>query len=154
MVCEKVGMKRKQEAHILKDLEKKMVFLVGPRQVGKTWLAKKVGEHFEHVVYLNYDHLEDRDLIKHESWLKQTDLLILDELHKMPKWKNYLKGLYDTKLPYLKILVTGSARLDTFNQMGDALSGRYFSHHLLPFSPSELAHLDLGNDIDNRHEGL
>jgi len=67
-----------------------------------------------------------------------VDLLVFDELHKMKKWKNYLKGVYDTKPPHLQILVTGSARLETFRQAGDSLAGRFFAHRLMPFSLSEL----------------
>ncbi len=116
-----------------------MVFLVGPRQVGKTWLAKELMRPFAHPLYLNYDHLEDREVVAEEAWLPETDLLVFDELHKMEGWKNYLKGVYDTKPSHLSILVTGSARLDTFRQGGDSLAGRYFTHRLLPFSVAELA---------------
>lgn len=140
-------MQRVQAKAILKDLQKKMVFLVGPRQVGKTHLAKTIARHFEKPVYLNWDSILDRKLILNQSWLPETDMLILDELHKMPKWKNYLKGLYDTKLPHLKILVTGSARLDVFRKAGDSLAGRYFIHHLLPLSPSELKQLKRAVDL-------
>lgn len=70
--------------------------------------------------------------------MPNTELLILDELQKMPGWKNYLKGLYDTKLPLLRILITGSARLEIFEQMGDSLAGRYFKHRLLPISLAEM----------------
>lgn len=73
-----------------------------------------------------------------ESWLNNTELLIFDELHKMPNWKNYLKGVFDTKPANLKILVTGSARLDLYDQIGDSLAGRYFRHRLLPFSLAEI----------------
>lgn len=140
-------MERTQTPYILKDLDKKMVFLVGPRQVGKTWLAKKIGESFLHSQYLNYDRFEDRKIIQKEAWLDTTDLLILDELHKMPNWKNYLKGVYDTKKEALKILVTGSARLDIIRQIGDSLAGRFFAHHLMPFSPAELKNTSV-NDMD------
>jgi len=75
-----------------------MVFIVGPRQAGKTWLAMDVARSFNNSVYLNYDHLQDCGIIKKEVWRENTELLILDELHKMPGWKNYLKGLCDTKL--------------------------------------------------------
>ena len=130
-------MKRIQKELIEKDLNKKMVFLVGPRQVGKTWLAKEISKNYENPLYLNYDSSKDLEMIKDESWLPNTDLLIFDEIHKMPKWKNYLKGIYDNKPEDMHILVTGSARLDTFRQSGDSLAGRYFIHHLLPFSYKE-----------------
>ncbi len=133
---------------ILKDLDKKMVFIVGPRQVGKTWLAHTIAKHFSKTVYLNYDNISDRESIKENNWPSDTDLVILDELHKMPEWKNHLKGLYDTKLDNLKILVTGSARLDTFRQAGDSLVGRFFAHHLLPFSLKEIDGTKFEGDLD------
>jgi predicted AAA+ superfamily ATPase len=60
----------------------------------------------------------------------------------MREWKNYLKGVYDTKPELLKILVTGSARLETFRQSGDSLAGRFFRHRLLPISIVELENPD------------
>lgn len=125
-----------------------MVFIVGPRQVGKTWLAKEISRDFKHAQYLNFDRAEDRQIIKKEEWPQKTDLLILDELHKMKGWKNYLKGVFDTRPPHLKILVTGSARLDTFRKSGDSLAGRFFVHHLLPFSLSELKKEKTNFEID------
>lgn len=131
-------MKRSQKSYILSDLEKKMVFVTGPRQVGKTWLAKDIARLFPNSVYLNYDSAGDRKIIRQEAWLPDTDLLILDELHKMKDWKNYLKGVYDTRPDSMRMLVTGSARLEAFRQQGDSLAGRFFRHRLLPFSPAEV----------------
>ncbi|MCF7793882.1 MAG: ATP-binding protein [Candidatus Cloacimonetes bacterium] len=130
-------MKRIQKEFMKNDLKKKMVFLVGPRQVGKTWLAKEISKDYEHPLYMNYDSIKDREIIREESWRPNVDLLIFDEIHKMPGWKNYLKGIYDNKPEDLHILVTGSARLDSFRQSGDSLTGRFFIHHLLPFSYQE-----------------
>ncbi|NGX38100.1 MAG: Holliday junction ATP-dependent DNA helicase RuvB [Chlamydiae bacterium] len=130
-------MERYQKQAILRDLQKKMVLLSGPRQAGKTTLAKNIAEEFKSSVYLTYDRSEDRKIILDESWISTVELLILDEIHKMPKWKNYLKGVYDTKPAHQKILAVGSARLEIFNQVGDSLAGRYFLHRLFPLSPAE-----------------
>jgi len=130
-------MKRWQKQQILKDLHKKMVFIVGPRQAGKTWLAKSIMDQYQFPTYLNYDNKADRKILEQQSWINESDLLIFDEIHKMPNWKNYIKGVFDTKAPHQNILVTGSARLDLLKQAGDSLAGRVFTHHLFPFSPAE-----------------
>lgn len=130
---------RKRRQAILKDLAKKMVFLTGPRQVGKTWLAKDISRDFKKPTYLNFDNPDHRQVLKGREWLPDSDFLILDEIHKMRGWKNYLKGVYDTKPEGLSILVTGSARLETFRQAGDSLAGRFFVHHLMPFCLNELS---------------
>jgi uncharacterized protein len=132
-------MERPQLALIEQDLQKKMVFLTGPRQVGKTYLALRLLKNCVRGVYLNYDNPDDRGIISKAAWLPTTDMLVLDELHKMPGWKNYLKGIFDTKAPQLRILVTGSARLETWRSAGDSLAGRYFHHRLNPLSIAELA---------------
>jgi len=138
-------MQRAQQDIIIEDLAKKMVFITGPRQVGKTSLALTISDGFAKSLYLNYDNISHRDIIHKTEWLPDTTLLILDELHKMEGWKNYLKGIYDTKLPQLQILVTGSARLDAFRQSGDSLAGRFFNHRLGPLSMAEIPN---GTDED------
>ena len=141
-------MRRIQKEWILKDLKKKMVFIVGPRQSGKTWLAKDIAKEFSNVIYLNYDQVLDRKIIKEQAWLPSTNLLILDELHKMENWKNFIKGIYDTKPDCMSILVTGSARLDIYDHFGDSLAGRYFRHRLLPLSLAELKQVNEPVDIE------
>ena len=141
-------MTRRRKAQILKDLDSKIVFLTGPRQVGKTWLAHDISGEFAHPVYLNYDSRADREIIKKEAWLSSTDLLVFDEIHKMPGWKTYIKGIFDTKPARLKMLVTGSARLEYFRQTGESLSGRFFSHRLFPFSAGELIAAGAPADLD------
>lgn len=141
-------MERYQKEAILQDLEKKMVLLAGPRQAGKTTLSKAIAMHFSSSTYLTYDRLEDRKILLNEAWLPSTELIILDEIHKMPQWKNYLKGVYDTKLPHQKILVTGSARLEIFYRVGDSLAGRYFLHRLMPLSPAECEKVDCPYTVD------
>lgn len=142
-------MNRSQIEQICKDLKKKMVLLTGPRQVGKTTIAQIIQEQFSNSVYLNFDNIQDRQIIENQSWLESNELIILDELHKMPNWKNYLKGIYDTKPKHQSILVTGSARLEVFNKIGDSLAGRYFLHRLLPLSAAELHQLNIQYDFDH-----
>jgi len=83
------------------------------------------------------------------SWRADADLLILDELHKLPTWKRHLKGIFDTRPKGLRILVTGSARLETFRKAGDSLAGRYFLHRLLPVSPAEAARAGIKAGLDH-----
>lgn len=131
-------MKRYLEERIADDLRRKMVVLTGPRQVGKTYLARQVAARFSRPCYLNYDSLTDAAVIGRQSWPADTDLLVLDEIHKMSGWKAFLKGLYDTRPASCSLLVTGSARMDTFRQTGESLAGRYYRYRLWPLSVAEL----------------
>ena len=140
---------RARTKQILTDLKQKMVFIVGPRQVGKTYLSKQISQHFDDVTYLNYDNIDHRQIIRQMQWKQSTDLLILDELHKMPDWKNFLKGVYDTKPEAMHILVTGSARLETYRKVGDSLAGRFLVHHLMPLSLCELSQAGIRTDINH-----
>ena len=123
---------------IKRDLSKKMVTLTGPRQVGKTYLAKELMKEFRNAQYLNYDHYDDARIIHNQTWSLDADLLILDEIHKMKDWKRFVKGIYDTRPAGQSILITGSARLDTFRQTGESLAGRYFPYRLHPISVKEI----------------
>lgn len=120
---------------VREDLKRKMVFISGPRQVGKTTLAKSILE--SELSYLNWDIPGDRDkILKRE--LPITELWCFDEIHKYPSWRDYLKGVYDEFSEKHRILVTGSARLDLFRKSGDSLQGRYHHLRLHPLSVKEL----------------
>ena len=132
-------MQRYCEPFIYQDLTKKMVFLGGPRQVGKTTLSKDLfHDHFANGQYFNWDNDEDRKAILNKQWLSNCHLVVLDELHKYPRWKQWIKGVYDTKNPEQQFLVTGSARLDVYRRGGDSLLGRYHYWRLHPFTIDEL----------------
>ena len=123
---------------VLRDLAKKMAFVGGPRQVGKTTLARSIlGDRYPGGCYLNWDFDPDRQAILERRWPADTPLLVFDELHKFPRWKSWLKGLYDVFGDRSSILVTGSARLDVYRRGGDSLMGRYHYWRLHPFTLDE-----------------
>ena len=129
------------EKTILDDLNRKMVFLAGPRQCGKTTLAKKFLQSevpHDPSRYLNWDALEDREMILEERFPSGPGLLVLDEVHKFSRWRQVVKGLFDKRGDEVKILVTGSARLDHYRHGGDSLQGRYHFHRLHPLSYAEI----------------
>ena len=126
-------------SNIVEDLNEKMVFVAGPRQVGKTTLAQKIiGKYFKKFSYYNWDNRNDRKMILNSTFKGDSELLIFDEIHKYPEWKNFLKGEYDKLKEKYKFLITGSARLDIFRKGSDSLMGRYFYYRLHPFSLTEL----------------
>lgn len=131
-------MRRYLENSILKDLSQKMVLITGPRQVGKTFLAKQLSQKFMKPQYMNYDNQQDALIIDNARWPLDSDLLVFDELHKKNNWKTFLKGVYDKKEKDQSILVTGSARMDTFRQSGESLAGRYYHFRLHPVSVREI----------------
>lgn len=128
-------MNRWPEKIIKDDLKEKIVLLTGPRQAGKTTLAQSL---FEKADYFNFDSMEDRAILSKKQWSRQAPLIIFDELHKMKKWKSWIKGVYDTEGIPPSLLVTGSARLDTYKKGGDSLAGRHFTYRLHPFTVKEL----------------
>lgn len=130
-------MRRYLDDHIRQDLLKKMVLLTGPRQVGKTTLSQQLLREFADGQYLNFDVPAHRAVIQAQSWRQSAPLLVFDEIHKMRDWKSWLKGVYDGRAPGQSVLVTGSARMDTFRQAGESLAGRYFRLRLHPLSVRE-----------------
>lgn len=134
-----MDIKRYLVDQIEKDLKRKMVFLGGPRQVGKTTIAKGLLSLYnpEDGGYFNWDvSLHREKILKHE--MPVFPFLVFDEIHKYKFWRNFIKGLYDIKLKEQKIMVTGSARLDFYRYSGDSLQGRYHYLRLHPFSLAEL----------------
>ncbi len=120
------------------DLDRKMVFVSGPRQVGKTTLARSMlGSDASG--YLNWDVNEDRRRVLRNE-LPVSKRWVFDEIHKYRGWRNWLKGVWDGRRQGQQILVTGSARLDLYRRAGDSLQGRY---HLLRLHPLSVAELSL-----------
>jgi predicted AAA+ superfamily ATPase len=130
--------KRYLTRFVIEDLADKMVFVGGPRQVGKTTLAHKlVSNHFQHVGYYNWDNRQDRRNIMQSNWPGAAELIILDEIHKYKKWKSLVKGEYDKLKDKYSFLITGSARLDLYRKGGDSMLGRYHYFRLHPYTVAE-----------------
>ena len=130
-------MKRYLDDLVVADLERKLVVLTGPRQVGKTTLARQVMARLPPAQYLNWDVPSDRAVLQRQSWSPAARLLAMDEIHKMAGWKSWLKGVVDGRPEGQALLVTGSARMETFRQGGESLAGRYFALRLHPISVRE-----------------
>lgn len=136
---------------LLRDLEKKMVLLSGPRQCGKTTFSKWILKAKLSGEYLNWDQPKDRKTIQKQGWSEDSKLVVLDEVHKKKSWKNFLKGIYDTKPEGMRFLVTGSARLEFFQKSGDSMFGRYLPWRMHPFCAGEDP---LGLPIEERWDRL
>ena len=134
-------MSRYIESPVMEDVQRKMVFIGGPRQSGKTTLAKHLCKQAGFDIqkrYLNWDAAEDRENIIMEMFPTGHGFMILDEIHKYSRWRQVVKGLFDKRGHELQILVTGSARLDYYRRGGDSLQGRYHFYRLLPLTCAEL----------------
>lgn len=127
---------------------RQMLLLSGPRQVGKTTVAKTLGDSLAKSAYLNWDNQSHRELILKgpeaiaaqfglNQLRENLPLLVFDELHKYQHWRNFLKGFFDQYENSARIIVTGSASLETFKRGGDSLMGRYFPYTLHPASVAE-----------------
>ena len=127
-------MRRYLQPALLRELNRKILLVTGPRQCGKTTLARMLVEDAE---YFNYDLAEHRLSLAKRAWNRDKPLVIFDELHKMAGWKAWLKGTYDVEGLPPGLLVTGSANLETFRKTGDSLAGRHFQFRLHPLDVSE-----------------
>ena len=139
------------EKAVTRDLKRKMVFVGGPRQSGKTTMAKHMCEAAGVDVdrrSLNWDAAADREKIILERFPAGAGTLVLDEIHKYSRWRQVVKGLYDKRGKELRILVTGSARLDHYRRGGDSLQGRYHFYRLFPLSYAELGSPSLSTLTD------
>ncbi|WP_456387719.1 ATP-binding protein [Desulfolithobacter sp.] len=132
-------MDRYLQSAVVEDLQKKMVFVGGPRQVGKTTLALNIlGGDEQHPAYFNWDYADDRRIMLQGGLPPGQPLVVLDEIHKYKNWRTFIKGLYDKNKSRVAFLITGSARLDYYRKGGDSLQGRYHYYRLHPLSLYEL----------------
>ena len=128
---------------------RQMAFVGGPRQVGKTTTCRLRSD-----AYVNWDDLDDRELVLAgprrlaaglglDRLRAEPPVVLLDELHKFPRWRQFLKGFFDARADDVRIVVTGSSRLDIYRRGGDSLMGRYFFYRMHPFSVAEVVTQEL-----------
>ncbi|MBW1784010.1 MAG: ATP-binding protein [Deltaproteobacteria bacterium] len=127
-----------------------MVFVCGPRQVGKTTFALTFlsNPSETHPAYLNWDDVLTRASLLKGELPSNEKVIVLDEIHKFARWRNLVKGFYDTNRSTISFLITGSARLDYYRKGGDSLHGRYHNYRLHPFSLMELAANPTKQDLE------
>jgi predicted AAA+ superfamily ATPase len=141
---------------------RRIAFVVGPRQVGKTTLARELlARRGSEDLYRNWDDIKwRREFVRSpyaflDEYRTKTPgtrpLAVLDEIHRHPKWKLYVKGLWDTRKDRIDLLVTGSGRLDVFQRGGDSLLGRYHQYRLHPLSVREIVDPE-GTSLEESHE--
>jgi len=129
--------------------QRQMAFISGPRQVGKTTTCRNHA-----YLYINWDNIDDRetilagparltDQLKLDRLSSTRPVALFDELHKYPRWKQFLKGFFDSHADQVRIMVTGSSRMDVYRRGGDSLMGRYFLYRMHPFSIAETLTQDL-----------
>ncbi len=136
---------------VCSDLARKMVFVGGPRQVGKTTFGLSLLEggraDEQHPAYLTWDDAGDRERLLRGELPGGQGLVLLDEIHKFARWRSLVKGFYDKHKSRVRFLVTGSARLDYYRKGGDSLQGRYHYYRLHPLSLGEV-------DVEGRPSAL
>ncbi|NOZ88013.1 MAG: ATP-binding protein [Deltaproteobacteria bacterium] len=140
-------------------LARRMSFLSGPRQVGKTTSAlmhlEKLGQ-IEH--YYNFDTITVRRKFTANPLFFLENIpepprppaaggepkhwVVFDEIHKNPAWKQLLKGFSDEFGHFIRFLVCGSAKLDTYRRGGESLLGRYFLFKMFPLGPKDVVEGD------------
>jgi hypothetical protein len=132
--------KRYIENSVVEDLKSKMVFVGGPRQVGKTTFALTflTEQSEKHPAYLNWDNILIRSALLRGELPPNESIIVLDEIHKFARWRNLVKGFYDVRKSEISFIITGSARLDYYSKGGDSLQGRYHYYRLHPFSLREI----------------
>ena len=125
---------------------RQMAFVSGPRQVGKTTTCKFAARG---AAYLDWDDQDDRQVIlRGPAAVVETmglaklrrgpAFVIFDEIHNYARWRTFVKGLFDKHADDLRIVVTGSSRLDVYRRGGDSLMGRYFAYRMHPLTVGEL----------------
>ena len=119
------------------------VAILGPRQCGKSTLAKMLISQRKDVVYLDIEKPSDRlKLSGPELFFEanQEKLVCLDEIQRLPEIFQVLRASIDSKRKNGRFLILGSASKELIKQSSESLAGRIIYHHLTPFLYGEIEH--------------
>lgn len=145
-LCKKTGMiNRIIKSSILSDYKRrKVIVLLGARQVGKTTLLSELCEGKDRVLSLNCDNVDDvlalegKTTTELRQLLSSYELVFIDEAQRVKNVGLTLKMIGDLKLE-TQVVVTGSSSLDMADEINEPATGRLIEYNLFPFSLPELA---------------
>lgn len=140
---------------LLEDWDHLWTVLVGPRQAGKTSLAKFMAKkwiekkRFKNLLYLNCDFYEIREFLKTARFLKdlkkhfplEGSILFIDEVQRLDNPGLTLKGIADLQYP-IKLLASGSSQLEMKSKVQEFLTGRHIECRVFPLGLEEIGHFD------------
>lgn len=120
----------------LKQLSKQypVITITGPRQSGKTTLAKAI---FKEKAYIDLELMDNREFARTDprGFLKRLpDGAVLDEIQRVPELVSYIQGIVDEKKQNGMFILTGSQQFEVSNSINQSLAGRTALLKLPPFS--------------------
>lgn len=145
--------------HLASD---QMTILVGPRQVGKTYLMtelkKKLAEEKKPTIWLNLDIETDRQKMATQAGLVDylalnaqgpKTYVFIDEIQRKENTGLFLKGLYDMRLPY-KFIISGSGSLEIKAKIPESMAGRKRLFEIEPINFEEFVNFKTGYRYENK----
>jgi len=131
---------------MLDDLSgKKVIVLLGARQVGKTTILEDITEGKTKTLSINCDNLDDRQLIEEKSstelhhLISPFEIVFIDEAQRVKNIGLTIKMIGDLKNISTRVIVTGSSSLELAEGINEPATGRVIEHKLYPLSLAELA---------------
>ena len=121
-----------------------VVALLGPRQCGKSTLAKELGKNINNFLYLDLESIRDLNKLEDPEFFFEINykkIICLDEIQRKPELFSVLRSIVDNKERKIKIILLGSASPKIIKNSSETLAGRIVFHFLTPFTICELNNL-------------
>jgi len=115
--------------------------LIGPRQCGKSTLAKKIIADIQNVIYLDLERPSDLAKLNDAEWFfssQKDKMFCIDEVQRKPELFPLIRSLVDEWGENQKIFILGSASRDLLKQSSESLAGRIAYIRLTPFLWKEI----------------